>query len=120
MSASHSNHGNVAPYYYVPADSAHPVRASVALLVVMLGASAWINGVDAGKWAVLAGLLGLFVVLYYWFGDAIQESEAGLNSKRIDMSYRWSMSWFIFSEVMFFSAFFGALVHTHDYFALVG
>jgi len=78
----------------------------------MLGASAWINGVDAGKWAVFAGLLGLFVVLYYWFGDAIQESEAGLNSKRIDMSYRWSMSWFIFSEVMFFSAFFGALWYT--------
>ena len=64
MSASHSTHGNVAPYYYVPADSAHPVRASVALLVVMLGASAWINGVDAGKWAVLAGLLsGAEVVL---------------------------------------------------------
>ena len=38
MSASHSTHGNVAPYYYVPADSAHPVCASVALLVVMLGA----------------------------------------------------------------------------------
>lgn len=112
MSASHSTHGNVAPYYYVPADSAHPVRASVALLVVMLGASAWINGVDVAKWAVLAGLLGLFVVLYQWFGDAIQESEAGLNSKRIDMSYRWSMSWFIFSEVMFFAAFFGALWYT--------
>jgi cytochrome c oxidase subunit 3 len=78
----------------------------------MLGASAWINGVDVAKWAVLAGLLGLFVVLYQWFGDAIQESEAGLNSKRIDMSYRWSMSWFIFSEVMFFAAFFGALWYT--------
>jgi len=63
MSASHSTHGNVAPYYYVPADSAHPVRASIALLVVMFGASAWINGVDVAKWAVLAGLLGLFVVL---------------------------------------------------------
>ena len=100
MSASHSTHGNVAPYYYVPADSAQPVRASVALMVVMFGASAWINGIDMAKWAVLVGLLGLFVVLYYWFGDAIQESESGMNSKRIDMSYRWSMSWFIFSEVM--------------------
>ena len=28
---------------------------------------------------------------------------------RIDVSYRWSMAWFIFSEVMFFAAFFGAL-----------
>lgn len=112
MSASHSAHVKEAPYYYVPADSSHPVSASITLLVVMLGASAWVNGVDAGKWAVMAGLLGLFVVLYKWFGDAIRESESGLNSKRIDASYRWSMSWFIFSEVMFFAAFFGALWYT--------
>ena len=109
MSASHSGQVKEAPYYYVPSDSSHPVSASVTLLVVMLGGSAWINGIAAGKWAVLAGLLGLFVVLYKWFGDAIRESEAGLNSQRIDASYRWSMSWFIFSEVMFFAAFFGAL-----------
>jgi len=81
-------------------------------MIVMFGASAWINGIDVAKWAVFAGLLGLMVVLYYWFGDAIQESEAGMNSKRIDMSYRWSMSWFIFSEVMFFAAFFGSLWYT--------
>jgi cytochrome c oxidase subunit III len=109
MSASHSAHVKEAPYYYVPADSSHPVSASVTLLVVMLGASAWVNGIEAGMWAVAAGLLGLFYVLYKWFGDAIRESESGLNSKRIDASYRWSMSWFIFSEVMFFAAFFGAL-----------
>ena len=112
MSASHSAHVKEAPFYYVPADSSHPVSASISLLVVMLGASAWVNGVEAGKWAVFAGLLSLFVVLYKWFGDAIRESEAGLNSKRIDASYRWSMSWFIFSEVMFFAAFFGALWYT--------
>jgi len=109
MSASHSVQGKEAPYYYVPADSPHPVRASFSLLVVMLGAASWVNGIGAGKWAVLVGLLGLVAVLYSWFGDAIGESEGGLNSKRIDVSYRWSMSWFIFSEVMFFAAFFGAL-----------
>ena len=112
MSAPHSAHVKEAPYYYVPPDSAHPARASVCLLIVMLGASAWVNGIDSAKWAVLVGLLGLFVVLYQWFGDAIHESEIGLNSKRIDVSYRWSMSWFIFSEVMFFAAFFGALWYT--------
>jgi cytochrome c oxidase subunit 3 len=46
-----------------------------------------------------------------WFGDAIRESEGGLYSQRIDHSYRWSMGWFIFSEVMFFGAFFGALFY---------
>jgi cytochrome c oxidase subunit 3 len=58
----------------------------------MLGASAWVNGVSPAKWAVLAGVLGLFVVLYCWFGDAIHESESGMNSQRIDLSYRWCMS----------------------------
>jgi cytochrome c oxidase subunit 3 len=44
-----------------------------------------------------------------WFRQAIGESEGGLYGDRIDVSFRWSMSWFIFSEVMFFGAFFTAL-----------
>lgn len=109
MSASHSVLEKEAPYYYVPADSAHPVRTAVALLAMGLGAAAWVNDVSWGKWLVLVGLLGLFTMLFLWFSDAIRESEAGLNSQRIDLSYRWGMSWFIFSEVMFFAGFFGAL-----------
>jgi cytochrome c oxidase subunit III len=62
----------------------------------------------------LAGLVAFLVVLYGWFGDSIAESEGGLYNKRIDTSYRWSMSWFIFSEVMFFSAFFGALFYARS------
>ncbi|MFJ1300101.1 cytochrome c oxidase subunit 3 [Pseudomonadota bacterium AL_CKDN230030165-1A_HGKHYDSX7] len=109
MSASHSATHKEAPYYYVPAMSGHPVRMAVALLATGVGAAGWVNGVPYAKWLVLAGLLAGVVVLYYWFGDAIAESERGLNSKRIDASYRWGMSWFIFSEVMFFAGFFGAL-----------
>jgi len=48
-------------------------------------------------------------VMFYWFADSIGEAQQGLYSKRIDVSYRWGMSWFIFSEVMFFAGFFGAL-----------
>ena len=114
MSASHSVTDGKAPYYYVPADSAHPVRASVALLIVLIGASLWINSFSMGPWMVGVGLLMLFVVLWGWFGDAIRESEAGLNSQRVDHSYRWSMAWFIFSEVMFFAAFFGALWYVRE------
>ncbi len=109
MSAGHSSASKEAPYYYVPPDSAHPIRASVALLVMMFGASAWVNGSTIGKWAVILGLVGLLVVVWQWFSDAIHEEQIGLNSKRVDLSYRWGMSWFIFSEVMFFAAFFGAL-----------
>jgi cytochrome c oxidase subunit III len=55
-------------------------------------------------------------VLYQWFKDAIHESQSGLYGHKIDLSYRWSMSWFIFSEVMFFGAFFTALwwARTHS------
>ena len=114
MSASHLAQGKEAPYYYVPADSVHPVRASISLLTTLLGAILWVNSFAAGPWMVAVGLLSLFVVLYGWFGDAIRESEAGINSLRVDHSYRWSMAWFIFSEVMFFAAFFGALWYARE------
>ena len=103
-----------APHYFIPNPSRWPVLAGLALLITMAGASAWVNGVSWGKPANLVGILGLIVVLYYWFGDAIAESEGGLYSARIDTSYRWSMSWFIFSEVMFFAAFFGALFYARS------
>jgi len=37
-----------------------------------------------------------------------------MYGKNVDKSYRWSMSWFIFSEVMFFGAFFGALFYARQ------
>ena len=61
---------------------------------------------------LLFGLLWWAFVLQQWFRQAIGESEGGQYSDRIDVSFRWSMSWFIFSEVMFFGAFFGALYWT--------
>lgn len=100
-----------APYYFVPGPSRWPLFAGMSLLVTMIGASGWVNGASWGPMVNIAGILATLLVLYFWFGDAIKESESGLYSKRIDLSYRWSMSWFIFSEVMFFAAFFGALFY---------
>ncbi|MCM0043485.1 MAG: cytochrome c oxidase subunit 3 [Burkholderiaceae bacterium] len=100
-----------APYYFVPGPSKWPVLMGTALLAVMAGASAWVNGISWGMPVNIIGIIAALVVLYYWFGDAIAESEGGLYNARIDTSYRWSMSWFIFSEVMFFGAFFGALYY---------
>jgi len=97
------------PYYFVPAPSRHPVMAAFGLLLVILGAGQWINGHQWGAYSLGAGLIWWAFVLKQWFGEAIHESETGLYSDRIDVSFRWSMSWFIFSEVMFFAAFFGAL-----------
>ncbi|MEY4468176.1 MAG: hypothetical protein RIR21_1969 [Pseudomonadota bacterium] len=100
-----------APYYFVPGPSKWPVLMGTALLVTMAGASGWVNGYSFGKPLNIIGILSALTVLYFWFGDAIAESEGGLYNTRIDTSYRWSMSWFIFSEVMFFGAFFGALFY---------
>ena len=99
----------VAPYYFVPAPSRHPASAAFGLLLIIFGASQWVNGADWGGWVVLGGFAFWTFVLQQWFRQAVSESEGGLYNRRVDVSFRWSMSWFIFSEVMFFSAFFGAL-----------
>jgi cytochrome c oxidase subunit 3 len=97
------------PYYYIPAPSRHPVLVALGLFFVAFGAGQWINDHGWGAWVLLAGVAIWLTVLFQWFREAVRESESGLYSDRIDVSFRWSMSWFIFSEVMFFAAFFGAL-----------
>ena len=114
MSAATSHHGPT-PHYFVPAPSAWPALAATGLFFTILGASQWINGHAWGKYSVLLGLLGWAFILFRWFRDAVSESEGGLYGRRIDVSYRWSMAWFIFSEVMFFAAFFGALFWSRLY-----
>ena len=97
------------PYYFVPGPSRHPVMAATGLFFVILGASQWVNGASWGAWSLAAGMLIWLGTLFQWFRDSIAESEGGLYGHKIDLSFRWSMSWFIFSEVMFFGAFFTAL-----------
>ena len=108
-------HGTT-PYYFVPGPSRHPVMAAIGLFFVILGAGQWINGAEWGMYSLAFGLAFWFVVLFQWFGEAIGESESGMYGRKIDLSFRWSMSWFIFSEVMFFGAFFTALwwARTHS------
>ena len=100
------------PYYFVPAPSRFPVLVAAGLLLLFFGAGQWINGHGWGAYMSLAGILIWAFVIQQWFRLAISESEGGLYSDRIDTSFRWSMSWFIFSEVMFFGAFFSALYWT--------
>ncbi|MBC3882401.1 cytochrome c oxidase subunit 3 [Undibacterium sp. LX40W] len=109
-----SSHNATAPHYFVPGPSQWPVLGGATLLTTMIGASAWVNGLQWGAYLNFVGIFLTLVVLYKWFGDAIAESESGKYSARIDVSFRWSMSWFIFSEVMFFGAFFGALFYARS------
>lgn len=105
---SAATHGTT-PYYFVPGPSRHPVMSAIGLFFVILGAGQWINGSAWGMYALAFGMAFWLIVLYQWFSESVGESESGLYGRKIDLSYRWSMSWFIFSEVMFFGAFFTAL-----------
>jgi len=101
--------------YFVPHGSKWPVFASVALFVTMVGFASWLNEVSWGKTVFYVGLAGLLAILFKWFGDVIRESLAGHYNKQVDTSFRMGMVWFIFSEVMFFAAFFGALFYARQF-----
>jgi len=97
--------------YYLPSPSHWPIVGSVALFLMALGGVLMMNGAGGGGMVLLAGSAIMIYMLFGWFGTVIGESESGKYNKQVDVSYRWAMSWFIFSEVMFFAAFFGALFY---------
>ena len=104
-----------ADVYFVPHGSRWPVIASVALFATMVGFASWLNEFSFGRPLFFVGLVMLAGILFKWFGDVIDESLRGSYNKQVDGSFRMGMVWFIFSEVMFFAAFFGALFYTRQY-----
>ena len=98
--------------YYIPHGSKWPIVGSIALFTTMAGASTWLNGVHAGPWVFSLGLAMVAFMFFGWFGTVIGESQAGMYNEGVDRSFRMGMMWFIFSEVMFFAAFFGVLYYT--------
>ena len=106
--------------YYVPEQSKFPVLASFGLFLMVYGGAHTLNDIKAGVSATLSGwtsFLGFFVlacVLYNWFATQIRENNQGLASAQLKRSYVMGMYWFIFSEVMFFAAFFGALFYVRN------
>ena len=97
--------------YFVPEPSRYPIFGSIALLLIASGAVMWLNEVGSGPWTLAIGFAVLVYMLFGWFGQVVRESEGGSYGKNVDASFRWSMGWFIFSEVMFFAAFFGVLFY---------
>ena len=97
--------------YFVPQPSHWMIFGSAALLCMATGAASWFNGSDTGLYVLFLGLAALMFMMFRWFGDVIDESEGGKYGIWEDLSFRWGMGWFIFSEVMFFAAFFGALFY---------
>jgi cytochrome c oxidase subunit 3 len=100
--------------YYVPHASPWPIVGSVALFTTVGGAAMWLNHASSGPWVMTVGLAILLVMFAGWFGAVIRESEARFYNDAVDRSFRMGMMWFIFSEVMFFAAFFGALWYARN------
>lgn len=101
--------------YYVPAQSHWPIVGAVALFLIAIGAGSYVSNLKTGEgiggWVLLAGIAMVIYMVFGWFNNVINESMEGKYSAQMDNSFRQGMSWFIFSEVMFFAAFFGALLY---------
>jgi len=97
--------------YYIPHGTSWPILGSIGLTTLVVGFANYLNGSSAGMTVMLVGVVITLLMMFGWFGTVIRESEAGTYNDQVDKSFRWGMSWFIFSEVMFFAAFFGALYY---------
>jgi len=100
--------------YYIPHGSMWPAVGAAAFLVTMAGVAMLLNDVPIWPWVFGIGLAAVAYMFVGWFGTVIAESERGLYNERVDRSFRMGMMWFIFSEVMFFAAFFGALLYARQ------
>ena len=96
-------------HYFVPQPMPWPIMGAFSIFCMALGGVFVMNGAQAGWISMAFGLMVLIYMMFRWFGDVIRESEGGKYGGWEDVSFRWGMSFFIFSEVMFFAAFFGAL-----------
>lgn len=101
--------------YYLPSPSHWPLLGSLGLFGLFGGAAVLLNGSGFGSFIMGIGFAVLVVMLIGWFGTVISESEGGVFNSQVDVSFRWGMAWFIFSEVMFFAGFFGALFYARAY-----
>ncbi len=99
--------------YYVPHESAWPVYGSVALFTMMIGVCGWLNE-WFGPVVFAIGFLMVIGLFIGWFHVVIGENQKGMYNLQVDKSFRMGMMWFIFSEVMFFAAFFGALFYARQ------
>ena len=100
--------------YYLPNPSAWPIIGSIGLFSLLLGFTLLLNEGSSGPWLMMFGGAVLIFMLFGWFGTVARESEGGMYNVHVGVSFRISMMWFIFSEVMFFAGFFGALFYTRQ------
>ena len=99
--------------YYVPEESRIPIVFAFAALLAGFGAANAVAGY--GTTMLYIGLVAVIFTLAFWWSTVTKESQAGLDTPQLNNAYVYGMAWFIFSEVMFFFAFFGALFYIRSF-----
>jgi len=99
-------------HYSVPQPMAWPIMGSASLFLMALGGVFVMNSSSGGWVSIAAGFMLLLYMMVRWFGDVIRESEGGMYGRWEDVSFRWGMSFFIFSVVTLLSKNYGALYWT--------
>jgi len=100
--------------YYIPDGSYWPILGSIGLFAMLGGFAGSLHGSTVGTIGMILGFGIIIFMVFGWIGQVVHESETGIYNLQVDKSFRMGMGWFIFSEVMFFAAFFGALFYARQ------
>jgi cytochrome c oxidase subunit 3 len=101
---------NSHPFHLVN-PSPWPIAASMAVLVLAVGAVFFMHGID--HWLFIAGVGALLATFIGWWRDVIGESNTpNIHTSAVQKGLKIGMGLFIVSEVMFFVAFFWGYFHS--------
>lgn len=100
--------------YYIPHKAVWPFIGTAGMMIMLAGFANYLNGSSIGPTMMVFGLILFILMLTGWFALQAAESESGMYNHGVGISYRMAMMWFIFSEVMFFAVFFGALWYARN------
>lgn len=95
--------------YFLPPPSHWPALGCAGLFCGFIGAAHWLHDLPIGPYLFALGLAIIAVMMVGWFRRVIHENQTGCYNRWVGRSFRSGMAWMIFSEVMFFGGFFGAL-----------
>lgn len=100
------------PYHLVD-PSPWPLFASLAALVMTLGAALYMHAYAGGGMLLSTGVALLLYTMFVWWRDVVREATfQGHHTSVVELGLRYGMILFIVSEVMFFVAFFWAFFHS--------
>jgi cytochrome c oxidase subunit 3 len=107
--------------YHLVDPSPWPIVGALSALVMAVGAVMWlaahkgqaIAGLTFGAPVFFVGVAGVIATMYLWWSDVIREATVlGYHTPVVRLHHRYGMILFIFSEVMFFVAWFWAFFNS--------